>query len=141
MAAEDDTDPLLGEIGDEQEGDDDLAPIFLEELLGLGEETDSAAPRASREDAGKSRIGNSIYVGNKLMGTISYLLHWKPASFSAKCKIHENCVCTAHYERVDEGAMEKWLLDGGQYRTADAHLLAKPEGAYNKPSAMPSIRP
>ena len=82
--------------------------------------------------AGKSRVGNSIYNGAQLMGTISYLLHWQPESFSARCKVHDNCYVTAPISTMDEVLLENWLSVGSRYSSAESHISARPEGSYNR---------
>ena len=130
-------DLLPGEVADEQETADDLAGLLLEEILGAGmngeeAEASNARPRLPPDGRAQSRVGNSFYLGGTLMGTISYLMHWAPPSFSAKCRVHDNCVCTAHMDRVPEPLLEKWLMEASQYPTAEAHLMSKPEGSYNR---------
>ena len=87
--------------------------------------------------ASKSRVGNTVYSGNQLVGTIAYLLHWKPESFSAQCRVHDSCVVTAPMESMDEALLENWLLIANRYPTAEQHMDAKPPGSYNRRNRKP----
>lgn len=138
VQADEDDDMIEGEMMDDNDADPDLLNMFLDELLEGEMDRDSdaegggGAPPRRPDPNGRSRVGNSIYVGGRLVGVMSYLLHWQPASFSAKCRVHDDCVCTAHVDRVLESHLEDWLSSGLRFQTAEAHMNAKPAGAYNR---------
>lgn len=136
--ADEDDDVIGREMMDDYAADQDLLDMFLDELLegDMDRDRDAGgdAPPRRPDPNGRSRVGNSIYVGGRLVGVMSYLLHWQPASFSAKCRVHDDCVCTAHVDRVLETHLEEWLSSGLRFQTAEAHMNAKPAGAYNRHS-------
>ena len=83
-------------------------------------------------DSDYSRKGNAIYSKNRKVGTVNYLLHWSPPSFSGSCLCHDGCYITASVEKVDEEDVVKWLQDGPKYVDSESHLACKPSGSYNK---------
>ena len=129
--------------GNVDSGDVDLeglpGDLDGEEIAELLDElaADLAAPReiAARPPAREqdyTRKGNVIYERNRKVGTINYLLHWEPASFSASCCVHDSCYVTAAADRVDEDKMVRWLQDGPRFADSESHMAMKPDGAYNK---------
>lgn len=121
---------------------DNLGDLLLEELVSMtepavtrGAEARVSAParaaNRAEDPSRKSRVGNTLYIAGKPVGSISYLLHWEPASLSARCKIHEKCICTGDINRISEDDLEEWLYQGQRYSTSEAHLQVKPEGCYN----------
>ena len=135
--SQDDNDDNLKDFCGDADWDqpDDLEDLLLEELVTAVAPNEQQPPAAAApvvDPARKSRVGNTLYVAGRPVGAISYLFHWEPASYSAKCRIHERCVCTGHFAKVEESDMEEWLYKAQRYMTAEEHLQAKPAGAYNK---------
>lgn len=105
--------------------------LLLEEALQAVSPESEVVVTKPREGP-QSRVGNTIFVGERAVGSMSYLLHWEPATYSAKCKVHEGCVCTGHVGRIQESELEAWLADAPRYLSARDHMLRKPQGAYNR---------
>ena len=127
---------LLGEVDD---GDRNLEEILFDQALGIGENVrnnENMEDQPVASGPSNSRVGNSLYVGGTAVGHISYLLHWDPPSYSARCKLHSGeaggCYCTADINKVDECELEAWLTNGPKYLTAREHVAAKPAGTYNR---------
>lgn len=137
-------------LGDLEDKDFNMEDILMDQAIGVVEnEHEDQSAAVQKQDAAQqgvagqaaeavesaesdnSRIGNSIRVKGKTVGTIRYLLHWEPPSFSAQCKIHEGCYCTADINKVDESELEHWLVQGPRYVSAEAHLATKPAASYN----------
>lgn len=79
-----------------------------------------------------SRLGNTISRKGVCCGSISYLIHWEPASYAANCKVHESCYITASMHQVQESELEHWLGKAPQFYSAEDHIQAKPKGSYNR---------
>lgn len=79
-----------------------------------------------------SRRGNGIFLKNRKVGTINYLLRWNPPTFSGSCLCHDDCFITAPVDRVNEGDVVKWLQSGPRYPDSKSHIAFKPRGSYNR---------
>ena len=131
---------LLGEVDAEEE--ENMGDILLDQALGIAEEdvppdrVAGADDRPVAHGPSESRKGNSIYVGGRSVGSICYLLHWDPPSYSAQCKLHAGdeggCYCTADISKVKECELEEWLMKGPRFLSAKDHLAVKPAGVYNR---------
>lgn len=115
-----------------------LEELFLDGATGRDEDKEFVPVRPEPDTAessagsGHTRVGNTIHARGVGCGTISYLLHWDPASYAANCKVHEDCYVTAALSTVEEHELETWLAKGPMFFTAKDHIMAKPMGSYNR---------
>lgn len=143
----DDPTELIGQ----EDIDGALEELLSEEVVNAAEEPEPAADEPKPEDADSqtqsaaadpspvqptpppTRKGNTIFSGNVRCGSIHYLFHWDPPSFSGKCCLHgSRCYVTADLNKVSDEAMSEWLQGGLECSSADEHLALKPKDSYNQ---------
>eukprot|EP00435_Cladocopium_sp_Y103_P028926 s1867_g7.t1 len=136
---EDDLEFGLSNLNSKGGDADDIEELLREFALDAASASESSA--ASKKEVAVwpappqtdySRKGNAIYSKNRKVGTVNYLIHWNPPSFSGSCLCHDGCYITASIEKVDEEQVVKWLQDGLKYVDSESHLAFKPAGSYNK---------
>ena len=126
----DDDGYLDGNIQEEE----DISDLLMEHVM---EPRENACKRefvVVRPSEGEefTRDGNRVFVGKTWVGVLQYYIHWTPPSYAATCKIHDDCYCTADFDRVDESDFVRWLGIGHRYLSAADHLKVKPCGSYNR---------
>ena len=121
---------LLEEANAEPEGDEDDGPAANKDSENRFDNVVFKAPM----DGKISRKGADVYCGDMRCGSISYLIHWNPAAYSANCRIHANCYVTMPLvgPDSDEDLLVGWLGSAPSFRTGEDHGLCAPKGSYHR---------